>query len=207
MERLGKLVEWNDARGYGFIVAVDAPGQRYFLHVHEYRRMGRRPEVGELLRFVPERQPDGRWRAVDVARAVSVAHRQVRAAAGRQRNRGAPSSRLPALLLAVLGGLLAWAAWRDRLPALLPLGLLAINGVTFAFYWSDKRAAQAQARRTPEATLHLMELLGGWPAAWLAQRVLRHKSRKDSYRLVFLVAALVNLAAMTLFLLRETGAA
>jgi len=42
MEHLGKLVEWNDARGYGFIVAVDAPGQRYFLHVHEYRRMGRR---------------------------------------------------------------------------------------------------------------------------------------------------------------------
>jgi uncharacterized membrane protein YsdA (DUF1294 family) len=207
MERLGKLVEWNDARGYGFIVPIDAPGQRYFLHVHEYRRMGRRPEVGELLRFVPERQPDGRWRAVDVARAVSVAHRQVRAAAGRQRNRGAPSSRLPALLLAVLGGLLAWAAWRDRLPTLLPAGLLAVNAVTFIAYWIDKRAAQAQRRRTPEATLHLLELLGGWPAAWLAQRVLRHKSRKESYQLTFLAAALLNLAAIALLLIREPGAA
>ena len=203
MERLGKLVEWNDARGYGFIVAVDAPGQRYFLHVHEYRRMGRRPEVGELLRFVPERQADGRWRAVDVARAVSVAHRQVRAAAGRQRDRGAPSSRLLPLLLAMLGGLLAWAAWRDRLPALLPAGLLAVNAVTFIAYWIDKRAAQAQLRRTPEATLHLLELLGGWPAAWLAQRVLRHKSRKERYQLTFLAAALVNLAAIALLLIRE----
>ena len=203
MARLGKLVEWNDARGYGFIVAVDAPGQRYFLHVHEYRRMGRRPEVGELLRFVAERQPDGRWRAVDVARAVSVAHRQVRAAAGRERDRGAPSSRLLPLLLAVLGGLLAWAAWRDRLPALLPAGLLAVNAATFIAYWIDKRAAQAQLRRTPEATLHLLELLSGWPAAWLAQRVLRHKSRKERYQLTFLAAALFNLAAIALLLIRD----
>ena len=206
MERLGKLVEWNDARGYGFIVAVDAPGQRYFLHVHEYRRMGRRPEVGELLRFVPERQADGRWRAVNVARAVSVAHRKVRTTASRQRDRGAPYSRLPPILLAGLAALLAWAAWRDRLPELLPAGLLAINAITFVAYWIDKRAAQAQARRTPEATLHLLELLGGWPAAWLAQRVLRHKSSKQRYQLAFLAAALVNLAALALFLMRDAGA-
>lgn len=206
MERLGKLVEWNDARGYGFIVPIDAPGQRYFLHVHEYRRMGRRPEVGELLRFVPERQADGRWRAVDVARAVSVAHRQVRATARRQRDRGSPYTWLPPILLALLGALLAWAAWRDRLPALLPAGLLAVNVATFAAYWSDKRAAQAQARRTPEAMLHLLELLGGWPAAWLAQRVLRHKSRKERYQLAFLAAALFNLAAIALLLIRNAVA-
>jgi uncharacterized membrane protein YsdA (DUF1294 family)/cold shock CspA family protein len=197
MERLGKLVEWNDARGYGFIVAVDAPGQRYFVHVHEYRRMGRRPEVGELLRFVAERQPDGRWRAVDVARAAT----------GRRRDRASPLTWLPPVLVALLGALLAWAAWHGRLPALLPMGLLAINAVTFVAYWIDKRAAQAQARRTPEATLHLLELLGGWPAAWLAQRLLRHKSRKENYRLVFLAAAFVNLAAMALFLIGEPIAA
>lgn len=207
MERLGKLVEWNDGRGYGFIVAVDAPGQRYFLHVHEYRRMGRRPEVGELLRFVAERQPDGRWRAVDVARAVSVAHRQVRATTGRRHDRASPLTWLPPVLVVLLGALLAWAAWHGRLPALLPMGLLAINAVTFVAYWIDKRAAQAQARRTPEATLHLLELLGGWPAAWLAQRVLRHKSRKENYRLVFLAAAFVNLAAMALFLIGKPIAA
>lgn len=106
--------------------------------------------------------------------------------------------------MALLGALLAWAAWRDRLPALLPMLLLAINAVTFVAYWIDKRAARAQARRTPEATLHLLELLGGWPAAWLAQRALRHKSRKQSYQLTFLAAAFVNLAAMALFLIRES---
>ncbi len=33
--------------------------------------------------------------------------------------------------------------------------------------------------------MHLCELLGGWPAAFIAQRTLRHKSAKFSYRLIF----------------------
>jgi uncharacterized membrane protein YsdA (DUF1294 family) len=37
----------------------------------------------------------------------------------------------------------------------------------------------------PEATLHLAELLGGWPGAFLAQRRLRHKCSKASYQIVF----------------------
>lgn len=36
-----------------------------------------------------------------------------------------------------------------------------------------------------ESTLHLCELLGGWPTAFVAQRVLRHKTAKGSYRLIF----------------------
>jgi uncharacterized membrane protein YsdA (DUF1294 family) len=36
-----------------------------------------------------------------------------------------------------------------------------------------------------EANLHLLELLGGWPGAFLAQRRLRHKCSKGSYQFVF----------------------
>jgi hypothetical protein len=35
--------------------------------------------------------------------------------------------------------------------------------------------------------LHLLELLGGWPGAFLAQRRLRHKSSKGSYLFVFVL--------------------
>ena len=199
MERLGKLVEWNDARGYGFIAPIDEPQRRYFLHVHDYRLMGRRPEIGEVLRFVPQRQPDGRWHAAKVARAVSVAHRRTRADADRQRYRSSPLTRLPPVLAVLFCCLLGWGAWKGRLPTVALAGLAAINAATFVAYWIDKRAAQASERRTPEATLHLLELLGGWPAAWLAQRFLRHKSRKESYRFVFLAAVIVNLAAMACF--------
>ncbi len=73
----------------------------------------------------------------------------------------------------------------------------AVNVVTFAFYGYDKRAAAAEGRRTPEAILHLLALLGAAPAAMLGQRVFRHKTRKVRFQAVFwaIVAAHVALAA------------
>ena len=63
--------------------------------------------------------------------------------------------------------------------------LSAISLLTYYTYRRDKRCAQLGNWRTPETTLHLMEFLGGWPAAFLAQRVLRHKIRKISYQMIF----------------------
>jgi uncharacterized membrane protein YsdA (DUF1294 family) len=63
--------------------------------------------------------------------------------------------------------------------------LVAISGLTFWLYWNDKRRAKTDSWRTPESTLHLAELLGGWPAAFLAQRTFRHKISKTSYQVVF----------------------
>ena len=61
----------------------------------------------------------------------------------------------------------------------------AISLLTFAVYAFDKRRAVKQGERTPEAMLHLLELLGGWPGAFLGQRLLRHKSVKVTYQIVF----------------------
>ncbi|MEA3189075.1 MAG: hypothetical protein QOD99_2905, partial [Chthoniobacter sp.] len=60
--------------------------------------------------------------------------------------------------------------------------LVSISALTFGLYWHDKRRAQADGWRTPESTLHLVELLGGWPAAFLAQRTFRHKISKTRYQ-------------------------
>jgi uncharacterized membrane protein YsdA (DUF1294 family) len=60
-----------------------------------------------------------------------------------------------------------------------------VSTVTFVTYWIDKRAAVQGRRRISERTLHSMELLGGWPGAFLAQRAFRHKTRKISYQMVF----------------------
>jgi len=60
-----------------------------------------------------------------------------------------------------------------------------VSVVTYWLYWRDKRKAETGDWRTPESTLHLAELLGGWPAAFLAQRVFRHKIAKVSYQVAF----------------------
>ena len=72
-------------------------------------------------------------------------------------------------------------------------GLLSL--ASFAAYASDKSAAIRQQRRTPERTLHLLALCGGWPGAWLAQQTLRHKSSKTSFLVVFWLSVVANLVA------------
>jgi uncharacterized membrane protein YsdA (DUF1294 family) len=60
-----------------------------------------------------------------------------------------------------------------------------LSALTYWAYAVDKRRAEAREWRVPEARLHLLELLGGWPGAFLAQRRLRHKCSKGSYQAVF----------------------
>jgi uncharacterized membrane protein YsdA (DUF1294 family) len=63
--------------------------------------------------------------------------------------------------------------------------LILISAVTYLFYRHDKNRAATGGWRTPESTLHLAELLGGWPGAFLAQRILRHKISKTSYQVKY----------------------
>jgi uncharacterized membrane protein YsdA (DUF1294 family) len=60
-----------------------------------------------------------------------------------------------------------------------------MSTLAFALYGVDKRRAARGAWRISEATLHTIELLGGWPGALLGQRMFRHKWRKTSYVVVF----------------------
>ena len=68
----------------------------------------------------------------------------------------------------------------------LPVWVLGAYGatslVTFVAYWRDKRAAVARRWRTPESTLLLLGLVGGWPGAVVAQETLRHKTVKRSFQ-------------------------
>ena len=48
-----------------------------------------------------------------------------------------------------------------------------------------KHQARAKEWRTPESTLHMLEAVGGWPAALIAQRQFRHKTSKVEFQLVY----------------------
>ncbi|QDU72593.1 DUF1294 domain-containing protein [Mucisphaera calidilacus] len=81
------------------------------------------------------------------------------------------------------------------LEAVIYAALLAVMSlITFLTYALDKRAATRQQFRTPEATLHLLELLGGYPGGLLARRYLRHKSAKLSFRIVSWTIILIHAA-------------
>lgn len=79
-----------------------------------------------------------------------------------------------------------------------PIWVMGIYVVTsllaFAVYGWDKAAAQAGRWRMPEARLLLLGLCCGWPGAIVAQQVLRHKSSKASFRALFWVTVVLNVA-------------
>ena len=69
---------------------------------------------------------------------------------------------------------------------------LALSAFTFFAYRSDKRSAEAGEWRIPEATLHFIALIGGWPGAFLGQRAFRHKTSKASFQFVFWCVVLLH---------------
>lgn len=98
-----------------------------------------------------------------------------------------------AIGLVALGAAMACAAvgWLPVPMAALGLGA---SGLSYFMYRVDKSAAQRGGRRTPESTLHLVDLLGGWPGALVAQQQFRHKTAKASFQAVFWGTVVVNLA-------------
>jgi uncharacterized membrane protein YsdA (DUF1294 family) len=73
----------------------------------------------------------------------------------------------------------------------------------FVMGW-DKRAALKETRRVPERVLHLLELLGGWPGAFVAMAVWKHKRRKPSFLVVTILIALAH-ALVWLWLMGAIG--
>lgn len=109
-----------------------------------------------------------------------------------------PMHYLPILAFAVI---YAAAALTWGVPAYVGMGYLGASLLCFAAYAADKAAARARERRTPERTLLLLGLAGGWPGAVLAQQWLRHKSAKTSFRVKFWATVLAN-AGLFLFAAR-----
>ena len=84
---------------------------------------------------------------------------------------------------------------------------LAVSVLTFILYAVDKSAAKNGSWRTSENTLHLFSLIGGWPGGLIAQQILRHKSKKKSFRDVFWGTALLNTGMFIWFHTPEGGTA
>jgi uncharacterized membrane protein YsdA (DUF1294 family) len=80
----------------------------------------------------------------------------------------------------------AYPFWHEYYPGFwLKVHMISLNIITFAAYGFDKRRAIKGQWRIPENTLHLMALLGGSPAAFIASKIFRHKVSKNGFRFKF----------------------
>lgn len=181
----GKITQWDDAKGFGFI-QPQLKGERVFLHMTGLQNRSRRPVVGEVVTYSVAKDAQGRLQAQQVTYAGEK--RKLKAAK--------TASRWPLILVLLFAALLVGAVVTAELPLYIPIIYGAMSIVSYLTYWWDKRKALAGQWRIQESTLQLMALLGGWPGALLAQSYLRHKSQKRAFLAVFYLAALANISVV-----------
>ncbi|MEF8700932.1 MAG: cold shock and DUF1294 domain-containing protein [Candidatus Accumulibacter sp. UW26] len=187
MRYQGRITEWKDDKGFGF-VAPNGGGPRVFVHIKSFSNRQRRPVGDELVTYELTADSGGRPQGVNIA---FVGDRSSSPPAI------APGPGLLALSFAVVFLVfMAGAVAVGKLPFLVLIAYLVVSCVAYLAYEFDKAAAQNGQWRTQESTLHLFSLLGGWPGAMLAQKRLRHKTRKQSFQLTYWATVVLNCAGL-----------
>ncbi|WP_180071860.1 DUF1294 domain-containing protein [Acinetobacter sp. YH12200] len=193
MRDQGRLVEWFDDKGYGFIQPVDPTKDRVFLHIKDFAKQGPRPIVGCALDYLVILDERGRYRAQQVmylkASQTKTSQAKLKPSKPQQ------AQKLQAMQIACVVYILFLSALTlgGLLSGLVLLLVSLMNALSYWLYAQDKEAAQLGNRRIPENTLHLVAFLGGWPAAWLAQQKLRHKTQKQPFRQIYFCTIAFNI--------------
>lgn len=175
----GKLIEWKDDKGYGFVVQ-NGGSERVFVHISDFAAKQKRPTINEIITYEIGSDPKGRKQAKNVSFVAQTA------------KHSSQPGNLTLTLAAAFLVFVAGATALDKLPIAVSGLYLAASLIAYFAYAADKSAAKQGEWRTPENTLHLLSLIGGWPGALFAQKKLRHKNRKASFQAVFWLTVVVN---------------
>jgi uncharacterized membrane protein YsdA (DUF1294 family)/cold shock CspA family protein len=181
MRTTGKITHWNAEKGYGFITPSSGAKQ-VFVHIRAFSNQTSQPAINQLVTFALSTDKQGRPCAVRVVRVGEPSPERIKRNDGTLMMGGA-------VLFLVFVGVTAFAG---EIPPIVLFIYLGASVLTYVVYFSDKSAARANGQRTPEKTLHVLSLLGGWPGAMIAQQTLRHKSSKESFRAVFWATVIAN---------------
>lgn len=185
MRYQGRISNWKDDKGYGFVIQNGA-SEPVFAHIKSFSNRQRRPSGDEIVSYEITTDANGRKSAENIE---FVSNRP--ASSG-----SAKSGTLTLTLAAAFLAFVAIATFIGKLPVAV-LGLYLVGSLlAYIAYASDKSAAQNGQWRTKEDTLHLLSLIGGWPGALIAQKQLRHKSSKESFQVVFWGTVVVNCGAL-----------
>jgi uncharacterized membrane protein YsdA (DUF1294 family)/cold shock CspA family protein len=184
MRYQGKIVKWNEEKGFGFVVPKGG-SQPVFVHIRAFANQRRRPMDKAVVSY--ELGSDAKGRCC----ATKVRYADEKQAANEIR-----ISVFPMTWAVLFVALLVGAVLAKTMPVIVSLIYLGLSLATFLAYALDKSAAESGQWRTQESTLHIFGLAGGWPGAIFAQQLLRHKSKKREFQAVFWITVLINCGAI-----------
>ncbi len=185
MRYQGKITTWKDDQGFGFITP-NGGGKDVFIHVKSFANSKKRPAGDELVSYQVTTDAKGRLNATEVHYVGNFKDKSITIG----------KSAYPVYFALIFLTLMCLATFLGGLPLFVLIIYAATSLLTFILYWADKRAAKNGTQRTPESTLQLLSLAGGWPGGLFAQRIFRHKSTKKSFQLVYWVTVFLNIAVL-----------
>ena len=205
----GVVKKWQDDKGFGFIETET--GAAVFFHVSEFKAQ-RRPTIGEQVVFTVGQDSQGRLQAKQVQELGFVQQKmaqknsQIRQRNQKRSHQADFEAGQKKRLILGLGfyAILALLAVMQKISWLVVGWYFVLGLITYGMYAKDKAAAQSGEWRTPESTLHLLSILGGWVGAMVAQTYLRHKSQKPEFRMTYYLTVVINLAVL-LFIMAGGG--
>ena len=160
----GYVIHFNEEKGYGFIGSDDYE-ENIFVHITQVKNADELSQ-GQAVEFDIEKTKKG-------LAAINVM-------AGKKQYS-------PYLIFGLLSLFLSIAifSYASQQMQILIAYLIAINSTTFLLYGYDKFISSGEKLRVPELNLQTLALLGGSPAALIAQKFFRHKTIKGSFQIVY----------------------
>ncbi len=200
----GTVCYWRDDKGFGFVATANS--ERLFFHIRDFQQQpARRPQQGDKLKF---------RLAIDKNhRRYAFAVQFAEPAAACARTSKATSPEVEQILQQawcfryLFFALLLLSLMAGSFTLTVPLFYLEASLFTYWLYQIDKKlACSGQRSRLPEESLQMFSLIGGWPGALVAQKLLHHKIHKLPFQREFRFVVYGN-SCFLLWLISEPGSA
>jgi len=195
MRYQGRIIKWYDDKGFGFIRATQ-DSKDIFLHISEIHKLNKRPEINESVTYEITKDGQGRFRAVNVGYLSAQANIK-------KLDTSTSFSYVFLTFIFLFAAFIIERALKGFLSHIFPFVFVGANLIVFLYYYQDKVSAVKKDWRTPESTLHFLSLLGGWGGAYIAQKIFRHKHKKESFMTVYKFTVFINCSVIILYSVPE----
>jgi len=133
MRTKGKLISWNDEKGFGFIKPTNGSAQ-VFIHIKAFHNRSRRPEINQFVTYALATDKRGRPCATDATLAGDRHPSKIKT----KKNNGLFSITIAAIFSIIV----CISVVTSKIPPLILALYLIVSMLTFLMYAADKSAAK-----------------------------------------------------------------
>ncbi len=211
----GKIIKWNDDKGFGFIQPSDIDSKKnIFVHIKSFSDKRLRPEEGQKVTYSVQENNDVKESAIKVSRSTDhivrnkdySSHSKSINPTNKRINKNNTQLDLktthsisPLYIIIILSFIAFLFNFyiKGKLPPLVIVIYIVMGIVTYYIYSEDKDMAINNERRISEQRLLVLSLFGGWIGALIAQQKFRHKIKKISFQMNFWTAVFFNIILLS----------